>query len=146
MADKPIDAINQVLYNDSTLAGLLGKDSFGNSAVYDSWGEQDREFPYIIITYSFNSSYHFGRREGHLIVDIFTRGADSRKAENIKDRVVILLDKQRLKSDSSGKISLYLTNEDVLPEPEDTSDIIHWKVRFDFYFWRKTFINNLVNT
>lgn len=142
MADKVITAINLALINDSELGNLVGKNSFGDVAIYDNWAEEEREFPYVVLSWAFDESYHWGRRKGLLEVDIFTRGSSSVEAENIRDRIVEILDRQKFESEQSGKISCYLADENIIP---DIPDVTHWKVRFDIYFWRKGFINKLLN-
>ena len=141
---KVIEAINKVLINDSVLEGMLAKADFDKTvpAVYDSWAERDVEFPYIVNTYRFPGGDHWAKKSGNLNSDIFTRGNSSVEAENIKERVIELLDRRIFESDESGPIRVYLNMDSIMPE--DTPEVVHWNIEFNVVFWRKKFISQLI--
>ena len=138
---KVIEVLNKILINDDTLKGLLADDD--GPAIYDTWGEQDTPFPYIIITYRFPVGNHWAKKSGVCNVDIFTKGNSSIEAENIKERVAELWDRQKFSSDESGPaIRPYLDVDGIIPE--DTPEVVHWNMEFSVIWWRQAFIRQLV--
>lgn len=137
---KVIEVLNKVLINDVILKGLLADDD--GPAIYDTWGDQNTPFPYIIITYSFPKGNHWAKKSGVCNVDIFTKGNSSIPAQTIKEKVEELWDRQLFSSDESGPaIRPYLEADGIIPE--DTPEVVHWNMEFNIVYWRKAFISQL---
>lgn len=144
---KVIEILNKVLINDDDLKELLAEAAWGGGdpAIYDTWAEQDVEFPYVIITYNFPVGNHWAKKSGIFNVDIFTKGNSSVEAEKIKERIAELWDRKQFSSDESGPgIRPYLDVDGIIPE--DTPEIVHWNMQFNIVFWRKAFIGHLTDT
>jgi len=137
-----IGTVNNVLIEDSSLASLLSQTSWGKPAVYESWAERKAKYPYVVLSWRFTPGIHWARRDGYLAVDIFTKGSSSVEAENIRNRIIELLDKRLFSADESGQIRCYL-NDDMVVSDEDP-EVCHWNMEFNVIFWRKEFIENLV--
>jgi len=141
MTDKVITTVNQALIDDAGLAALLSKNSFGDSAVYESWAERESTFPYIVLHWNIYRTEHWAKKDGELDVDIFTPGPSTILAENIQTRVEEVLDRQLFESNESGPIRVYLNNATIVPDEEE---VVHMIISFSILFWRKEFIQQLV--
>ncbi|MHA1302193.1 MAG: hypothetical protein ACTSPI_00635 [Candidatus Heimdallarchaeaceae archaeon] len=141
--EKVISTINNILIEDSVLEAKLSKTSWGAVAIYESWAERESKYPYVVLSWRFIPGDHWAKREGYLTCDIFTKGSSSIEAEDIKDRIVELLDKRLFSADESGKIRCYLNNDMIIPDEEP--DICHWNIEFSVIYWRKAFIESLIS-
>lgn len=141
--DKVITTINNVLIENEVLAEKLALTSWDKPAIFDNWGEKDVKFNYIIASYQFYSGNHYAKSDSIFNADIFTKGPSTIEAEDIKNIIINLLDRQIFESDESGPIRLYLNSDMIIPE--DTHDVVHWNVEFRIVFWRKSFIMQLIS-
>lgn len=140
MEDKVITTVNKSLIDDGTLAGMLAKSSWGDSAVYGSWSERETVFPYIVLDWNFYKSDHWAKFDGDLTIDIFTNGPSTIVAENIQNRIIEILDKQFFESEESGLIRIYLNNITNVPGEKE---VVQISINFSILFWRKDFISKL---
>lgn len=137
MGDTVVTTINQVLINDGTLGAMLSKTTWNKSAVYENWAEKEVKFPYVVVRWESVPGNHWAKRVSMLYVDIIGEGNSSIEVENIKNRIIGLLDMQRFESDESGQIRVYLGGD--YNYPEDTPEVIHWNLDFEVIWWRKDF-------
>lgn len=142
---RVIEVVNGVLIDDPILKGMLAGADFDETvpAVYSDWAERDVKFPYVVNIYRFPIGNHWAKKSGILNSDIFTKGNSSIEAENIKGKIIELLDRKIFVSDESGPIRVYLNIDSIIPE--DTPGVCHWNIEFNVVFWRKKFINQLVS-
>jgi len=138
---KVIDVVNQALINDAELKAMVAKTTLDEPAIYENWSERETVFPYVVLRWEFYEGNHWAKRDTILNVDIFTKGQSDIEAENIKTRVIEILDRQKFQSDESGQIRVYLGSD--FPIIEDVPDVVHWNITFQVKFWRKHFIGHL---
>jgi len=132
-------AIYDVLSNDTELSGLLARSSFNTlkPAIYEAWASDETEMPYINLTYTTVEADHWGKRDTTLLVDIFTN-SDSTVTEAIKNRVITILDRQKLTLEGDHIARIHSDNETQILE--DTSLVLHWEIEFSILYWRKNWI------
>jgi len=119
----------------------LAVTSWGTMAVYQSWAERESVFPYIVLTWTFREGIHWGRRDGTLIIDIFTKGNSIIEAEGIRNDIVELLDRQIFDTDEGGRVRCYFDNDGIIPD--ENPEVCHLSMDFTVRFWRKWFIEKL---
>jgi hypothetical protein len=139
-----INAIYNKLVNDSRINELLARSSLNplKPAVYEEWAENETNFPYLCLSFSFgNSETHFAKQETLLNIDIFTE-SNSILAEDIKEACIFALDRQTIIDDSDGAfIRCYYNRDGMITEPTD--GISHWNIEISLYHWRNNFISHL---
>jgi hypothetical protein len=89
------------------------------------------------LTYNTVEADHWGKRDTTLLVDIFTN-SDSTVTEAIKNRVITILDRQKLTLEGDHIARIHSDNE--MQILEDTSLVLHWEIEFSILYWRKNWI------
>lgn len=107
-------------------------------AIYEQWAAEGTEKPYICLNFFFGDSFHWGRSEAAINIDIFTDG-DTIRAEAIRNQVIRILDKRTLPDAEESEIRCFLTNDSIIPE--DNPQICHWNIEIQAIFWRNSFID-----
>lgn len=138
-----VGTIRNTLIADTELAALLAKTPDGSPAVYRNWVATSAR-PYISLIYQTMRSSHYARRRGPLDIDIFTDGPSTVRAEQIRDRVVFLLDRTILLSMSAPDLlRLYLNTDGEVPTQRP--EIAHWNVQLEVHYWRQAFVEELLS-
>jgi hypothetical protein len=140
-----ITTLYNALESNTDLQTVLANSTINpeKKAIYDHWADNQTPLPYIVIRFDFGTSSHWAKRETSLIIDIFTDG-DTVQAEDIRNMVVNILDRNVLEDETDGtKIRCYLNGDRLLDETEG-DEISHWNIEFNLHHWRNSFID-LVN-
>lgn len=135
------DVLYTALASDEELVAMLAHSVFGTPAIYDGHAHDDSPLPYLVYRWQHYIGNHFGKYASALTIDVWTDGASSIDAENIRNRIIEILDRQRFEADEAGQVRVYLSNDILLPE--DSPTITHWSVEFDVVHWRRAFIGQL---
>lgn len=137
-----LTTVYRVLREDATLNGLLARHKLTKTApaIYEQWAAEGTEKPYINLTFRFDISDHWAKRDCTVNIDIFTAG-DTMQAELIRNNVIKILDRQTLLDPDDGDVRCYLNNDTLLDE--DTPEIAHWNIEMSALFWRSNFVGYL---
>ncbi len=133
--EKVLDVLN----SDATLVSLLTSAPWGGPAIYETWApEHDR--PYITVKAFYGEGIASAYlRTGFFEIDCWDNGNSYVKLEQMKDRVIQLLDRQLFSTDESGpSFRLFLGMDAEVQDPDP--DILRWRVEFNIRFWRQSFI------
>ena len=135
-------AVYQKLATDEALQALLAVSTINpdKPAIYEIWAPQDTPMPYINLSYSTSEANHWAKRNTAFYVDIFS-DQDSTQAEAIKNRVLKILDRQRIQLENDHKARVYSDRDGMVTEP--APGVVHWEMTFSLIYWRKTFIEHL---
>lgn len=137
-------ATYNALIADANLAGLIALNPLdAQPAVYESYALHEAEMPYIVINVFSAKGSHFAKKDNVVTLDIFADG-DSVAAEAIKNRCIKILDRQLIAAENENVIRFYYNQDSKIDEPE--TDVTHWNLEFNAFYWRKNFIeyfNNL---
>lgn len=137
---EPLTPALQTLFGMSELTRLLAKDpDSGDPTIYRGiWADADTPRPYVNVSYRSFPTETFGWRSGPMNFDIFTDGPSTRRAEAIRDQIVLALDSRTLQDGED--IYRFSEATDDGPAPVESDDAAHWSLVFNVSFWRRAFL------
>lgn len=140
-----LNTVYNALEADEYLNTMLAANKLRGSApaIYETWAAENTELPYVCLSYVFTTSDHWAKRSIAVSIDVFT-ASDSLQAENIKDRIIEILDRSVLQDNEDREVRCYLDNDNILEE--DDPQICHWHLEFEAIVWRNGFIEYLTTS
>ncbi len=138
-----VGTVRNTLIDDYELASLLASTPDGQPAIFRNWVSSHAR-PYVSIMYQTMRSSHWAIRRGPLDLDIFADGPSTVRAEQIRDRIVFVLDRLIVPSmNSPDLLRLYLNTDGEVPTA--SPEVAHWNVQFEVRFYRQAFVEALLS-
>jgi hypothetical protein len=131
-------AARAAVINANVLNALVPYDPSGSLALYaDVWAPSSAPKTYVLLnSRTFPVLGQVAMREGVLEVDVFLEGPSQKKAIQIRDAIINVLDSARLEDPDGGDLFRLGELGTDAPAPTDDPAIARRQFAFPFRWWR----------